>query len=99
MAASNPSATQRAQVPHGDTLLLRPPQLVVQFPDGRRQEYNLPPGPLRLGRDEHGNQIVIPASFTSISRQHLELRRAPDGFQVVDLESGNGVLLNGQRLQ
>jgi len=98
MAASDPSATQRAQAPRADTLLLRPPQVVVQFPDGRRQEYNLPPGPLRVGRDEHSNQIVIPASFNSISRQHLELRRTPAGFQVVDLESGNGVLLNGQRL-
>src|SRR5579859_778515 len=98
MAATDPSATQRAPAPQSDTLLLRPPQVVVQFPDGRCLDYNLPPGPLRLGRDEHGNQIVIPANFTSISRQHLELRRTADGFQVVDLESGHGVLLNGQRL-
>jgi pSer/pThr/pTyr-binding forkhead associated (FHA) protein len=51
-----------------------------------------------VGRDENGNQIVVPPDFTSISRLHLELLREPDGFRVIDLESGNGVLLNGQRI-
>jgi ABC-type multidrug transport system ATPase subunit/pSer/pThr/pTyr-binding forkhead associated (FHA) protein len=99
MTDFDPTPTQRAVAATVATERLHPPQLVVQFPDGRRQEYTLPPGPLRVGRDEQGNQIVIPANFTSISRLHLELRREPDGFHVVDLESGNGVLLNGQRIQ
>ena len=57
------------------------------LPDGQRQAYNLPAGPLRVGRDEHSNQIVVPASFTSVSRLHLELRPEPDGYHVLDLEA------------
>lgn len=33
---------------------------------------------------------------TQVSRRHLEVRAAPHGYDLIDLGSGNGTLLNGQ---
>ncbi len=36
---------------------------------------------------------------TQVSRKHLELRPGPNGYELLDLGSGNGTLLNGQPVQ
>jgi tetratricopeptide (TPR) repeat protein len=42
------------------------------------------------------NAVSIPD--TSVSRRHAQLRNVPDGWAVSDLGSGNGTLVNGERL-
>ncbi len=34
-----------------------------------------------------------------VSRMHAEIRLAPDGVQIIDLDSANGTLVNGRRLR
>lgn len=47
----------------------------------------------RLGR------CTIPLKDTRASREHARIYRAPDGFHVIDLNSKNGILVNGQKVE
>lgn len=50
----------------------------------------------RIGRADD-NDIVIPDLL--VSRYHAELRHSRGGFEIVDLGSGNGVFVDGVRVQ
>jgi pSer/pThr/pTyr-binding forkhead associated (FHA) protein len=53
-------------------------------------------GPLSLGRDA-SNQIVV--SDAAVSRKHCSVSEAASGvFEVADLDSHNGTLLNGTKV-
>src|SRR5579863_7948939 len=53
----------------------------------------LPDGEATLGRDPTN---AVPVADVSVSRKHCLLRRAEDGrFQIKDLDSRNGTLVNG----
>jgi Nif-specific regulatory protein len=50
-----------------------------------------------LGREPTNSIVVIDPS---VSRQHCRLRREPDGrFQIVDMDSRNGTVVNGSRIK
>lgn len=51
---------------------------------------------VRLGRDR-GSDIHLPDA--SISRQHADIMRSGEDWIIVDLDSGNGVLVDGVRTQ
>jgi ABC-type multidrug transport system ATPase subunit/pSer/pThr/pTyr-binding forkhead associated (FHA) protein len=77
------------------TLYLKRTMLLVEWPDGTRQEYPLVKDITRVGRGGEDNDLVVPAEFKSISRRHFEVRRVEIGYQLHDLGSGNGLLING----
>ena len=49
-----------------------------------------------IGRSEH-NDVCLPSPY--LSRHHAVIVARPEGFDLVDLNSVNGVLLNGQRVE
>ncbi len=49
----------------------------------------------RVGRGGEDNDLVVPTEFKSISRRHFEVRKVETGYQLHDLGSGNGLLVNG----
>jgi len=53
----------------------------------------LPEGEVTLGRDPSN---TLPIADLSVSRKHCSLRQEQERFQVRDLESRNGTLVNGQ---
>jgi tetratricopeptide (TPR) repeat protein len=59
-------------------------------------EFKLGPGETTVGR-QADNTVVIPD--ISVSRHHVTLRREGKGYVLVDLGSGNGTVLNGERLE
>ena len=70
------------------------PRLIVLRGVDEGKQFDLPGPAVSVGR--HSSNAV-PLHDTQISRRHLELRPLPNGgFQVFDLGSGNGTLLNGQ---
>ncbi len=71
--------------------------LTVQFgSDGSLQRHALTEAEITLGRGLE-NSVCIPAHW--LHRRHAVLRREPDGrYRLIDLNSGNGVWMNGQRL-
>ena len=70
-----------------------PRSLKLVLPNGL--EYALTPGRLTLGRSPE-NDVVV--RDDKISRQHAEIRAAPHGSAIVDLNSANGTFVDGQRL-
>ena len=48
-----------------------------------------------VGRDGANDLVLLDAS---VSRRHARIERKGDGYRIVDLESGNGILHRGQRV-
>jgi hypothetical protein len=66
--------------------------------DGKVITFNLDKPVMLLGRDSSCD-IALPASLAnidSVSRQHARFQRDEDGMIVHDLESKNGLLVNGR---
>lgn len=59
------------------------------------QVYNLDLDAITLGR-LHSNDIRL--DNTSVSRRHAQILRQGDSFFVMDLDSGNGTILNSRKL-
>ncbi len=70
-------------------------KLLVQESSGVR-EFDLVDNEVHIGR-ELDNTLRL--ADPSISRHHCIIRRTTTGFEVQDLQSSNGVLLNGSRVQ
>ncbi|NDQ56394.1 MAG: FHA domain-containing protein [Acidipila sp.] len=70
------------------------PRLVIEKSGQEQQVFELPPDrPVHVGRAET-NDLVL--RETSVSRQHAVLSPGPNGsWQLTDLGSANGVVLNG----
>jgi adenylate cyclase len=70
------------------------PRLVIERPGQEQQVFELPPDrPVHLGRAE-SNDLVL--RETSVSRKHAVLSPGAEGsWQLTDLGSANGVMLNG----
>jgi hypothetical protein len=49
-----------------------------------------------IGRSEH-NDVCLPSPY--LSRHHAVVVGTPEGYYVVDLNSMNGIVLNGQRVE
>jgi hypothetical protein len=61
-----------------------------------QREYPIGTDRVVLGRER---TCEVCLKRQEISRQHAILVRSPDGYQIIDCDSHNGTLLNGQRLQ
>jgi ABC transport system ATP-binding/permease protein len=80
------------------TLFLKPTQLIVTLPDGKHQTIPLLAEVVRIGRGSENNDIPLPNEFKSISRRHCEIRRQADDYVIFDLNSENGVYVNGHKV-
>jgi pSer/pThr/pTyr-binding forkhead associated (FHA) protein len=70
---------------------------IDQGPDrGTVVELSDPPSKLRVGRGEEADLVL---SDPDVSRLHLELARDQDGTLARDLDSKNGLEVNGKRLR
>ena len=49
-----------------------------------------------IGRSEH-NDVCLPSPY--LSRHHAVIIGTPEGYYLVDLNSVNGVLVNGRRME
>jgi serine phosphatase RsbU (regulator of sigma subunit) len=74
-----------------------PLELQIREREGTTRAVPLDGGRLTLGRS-HDNDLAF-ASDASLSRHHLVFEEDAEGWTVRDLESKNGTLLNGVRIQ
>lgn len=72
------------------------PRLIVIRGVDEGKQFELSGETITVGR--HSSNAVA-LHDTQVSRRHLELRAVRGGFQLVDLGSGNGTLLNGKPVQ
>ncbi|TXH29058.1 MAG: FHA domain-containing protein, partial [Elusimicrobia bacterium] len=82
-----PPAAQAAKSPE------KPARLIVVSSNFARQEFPLEKAAMVIGRTDD-NDIVL--NHRSISRHHAKIVREGDHFHVVDLQSANGVRVNGE---
>lgn len=83
--------------PHDDPPLDAPPQGYVLVSRGGKVVARVPLGQRTLiGRSEH-NDVCLPSPY--LSRHHAVIVGTPEGYYLVDLNSVNGVLLNGRRIE
>ena len=70
-------------------------KLLVQDSSGVR-EFELVDNEVQIGRElDNALRLADP----SVSRHHATVRKTPDGYEIQDLGSSNGVLLNGLKVQ
>lgn len=72
-----------------------PKLIVVNRAAHQEKVYRLKQDQISIGRDDSHD---IPLNERSISRNHAEIIYDHRDYYVVDLESGNGTLLNGRRI-
>lgn len=71
-------------------------KLVVTQGSDTGQQFDLTTSVVTIGRHS-GNTVAL--HDEKVSRRHLELRATPNGYQLFDLQSGNGTLVNGRLVQ
>ncbi|HSC13577.1 MAG TPA: FHA domain-containing protein [Gammaproteobacteria bacterium] len=91
------SAKLEADRPRGDKRSDAPPQGYIVVSRGGKviSRVTLRQRTL-IGRSEH-NDICLPSPY--LSRHHAVIVGTPEGYYLVDLNSVNGVLLNGERIE
>ena len=72
------------------------PELKVVIDGETTATYSLTGETVTLGRDVE-NTIVLPDKAASAAHAHILAK--PDGWQIADLNSTNGTLVNGQPIQ
>jgi type II secretory pathway predicted ATPase ExeA len=81
------SAQQLGAPPQGYLLVSRGGKTLVRITLGQRT---------LIGRSEH-NDVCLPSPY--LSSHHAVIVGTPEGYYLVDLNSVNGVLLNGRRIE
>jgi len=97
-AEQEESEEQDEDLDDGDndaTAYLAVSRLVAAVGDGSFEEYQLKPTTTTIGRLDT-NDICIPDG--AISRYHAKIVLQEEGFVVIDLDSENGVFVNGERV-
>ena len=67
----------------------------ISFSDGRTQEFDLPLGEIIVGRSVDCGMIL---EDKSISRQHAKITVRKVGVDIEDLQSSNGIIINGKQV-
>jgi pSer/pThr/pTyr-binding forkhead associated (FHA) protein len=70
-------------------------KLILSKADGLNQEFILNKTLVTLGRATTNDIVLVEGR---VSRNHAQVQCAEDGITLTDLNSANGVLLNGQRI-
>lgn len=70
-------------------------QLVLITDDGNEQFFPLSKPQITLGRNEDNDIILVDSK---VSRVHAQIESKDGAYILVDMESGNGTLVNGQRV-
>jgi len=72
------------------------PILRIRASSGKEFTYRLPNAPVQIGRSP---SCQIRLAGERVSRHHAQIEPAPEGFVIADLGSGNGTLVNGERVE
>ena len=75
--------------------VLREALLILTIDDRRQRTWPLHGDVTTIGRLDD-NDVVVPDRW--VSRHHAEIRRSGTRYEIVDLESKNGLYLNGARV-
>ncbi|NCC23701.1 MAG: FHA domain-containing protein [Deltaproteobacteria bacterium] len=72
------------------------PKLSVTQADGRKMEHVLSADSVLVGRAQ---ECDLTLDDPGVSRRHARIRKTPNGWQAEDLESANGLMVNGRKIK
>ena len=93
-AGAAPPVEQQTMLPPRP-IAERPAMQASRLEHKKRSAYPLVPGRMTVGRDPSCD-IHLPDLL--VSRSHAEIRVGRDSAEIIDLRSGNGTFVNGQRV-
>ncbi len=97
LAARQAAKLEPNRVGESEQQLDAPPQGYLLVSRGGKTSTRITLGQRTLiGRSEH-NDVCLPSPY--LSRHHAVIVGTPEGYYLVDLNSINGVLLNGRRIE
>ncbi|HEY2797808.1 MAG TPA: FHA domain-containing protein [Thermoanaerobaculia bacterium] len=92
-----PVTTQVTRAPSSQETVVTPAARVVRIVDGNEEKvFALRPNTNTIGRHPKC-EVELPS--TEVSRRHAEITLGPEGFRIVDLNSNNGVYVNGKKVK
>jgi len=92
-----PVTTQVTRAPSSQDTVVASAARAVRIVDGKEERvFALRSGTNTIGRHP---KCEIELPFTEVSRRHAEIALGPDGFRIVDLDSNNGVYVNGKKVK
>ena len=71
-------------------------RLLILGPEGRRFEYKVDRDKMNIGRVD-GNDLVL--AYSSVSRKHALLEKRIFGYYLMDNNSTNGTIVNGEYIK
>jgi type II secretory pathway predicted ATPase ExeA len=97
LVARQSAKHERADATENEQQLEVPPQGYLLISRGGKVSNRMTLGQRTLlGRSEH-NDVCLPSPY--LSRHHAVIVGTPQGYYVVDLNSANGLLLNGRQVE
>ncbi len=95
LANEVPPVPTRPSVPAAG-VIAPPPRLVMVSAPAPGAEFSIAKPQVRIGRLE---ELDLCISHRSISREHARITQKDDGFEIEDLQSANGVRVNGSSVK
>ncbi len=96
-ASRTPVTTQVTRAPSSQETVVTAAARVVWIVDGKEDRvFTLRTDTSTIGRHP---KCEIELPFTEVSRRHAEITLGPEGFRIVDLNSNNGVYVNGKKVK
>ncbi len=82
-----------------DASTVAPPILEVSHVDGSSRQFALAKPSISIGRSSRtGNDLVLEKDGM-VSKRHAQISLGSDGFTITDMNSTNGVWVNGERIE
>lgn len=70
-------------------------KVIVERNGKKERELTLANEPLAVGRESENDLVLLDPS---VSRRHARIEPTPQGYRIVDLGSGNGIVKDGERV-
>lgn len=81
-----------------DASTVSPPGLTIRKPDGGTGFFVISKPNITIGRSHRLNNDIVIEDDGMISKRHAKISMTADGFRIVDIDSTNGVWVNGERV-
>jgi len=82
-----------------DASTVAPPTLNISHADGSAERFPLTKPITLIGRSHRLNNDLVIEKDGMISKRHAQIALGPDGFAIKDLNSTNGVWVNGRKVE
>ena len=87
-----------AAVDFDDACTIAPPVLDIKHVDGTENQYFLTKSVAKIGRSRHADNDLFIEKDGMVSKSHARIVQENGAFRIVDMDSTNGVWVNGERV-